>query len=122
MADTLDTIVVSIKEQDDKILRKSKKWFGVRIAKRKIDELKYIAFYQTAPLCRILYYPKLSKQPVIKDFENNKYEFYFNNSITELKTPIVRNKTDKDIILRTRRYTTIKKLLNKNNRYLKDLF
>lgn len=122
MADTLDTIVVPIKEQDDKILRKSKKWFGVRIAKCKIDELKYIAFYQTAPLCRILHYAKLSKQPVIKDFENNKYEFYFNNGITELKTPIVRNKTDKDIIIRTGRYTTIKKLLNRNNRYLKDLF
>lgn len=117
-----DTIIVPVREQDDVKILKMKTWFGVRISSDKLDRLKYIAFYQTAPKSRILYYAKLKKTPKIKNDGYHKYKFSFSGKVKTLNNIYVKDKHTKDIIIRTVRYTNFEKLNNKNNHCLREAF
>lgn len=116
----LDTIIVPIKEQNDEKVLKMKKWFGVRISEEKLSQIKYIAFYQTAPKSRILYYARIKNKPIQKDDGYKKYIFTFLGKVQTLNNIYVKSKTSKDIIIRTVRYTNFEKLNNHPTYSLKD--
>jgi len=82
-----DTIVCAAKEDGFKrAFIKQKAWWAIRINKKSIPKIKYIAMYQTAPISKITYYGIVDK---IETYENtNKYIVYLERNPIKLKKAV----------------------------------
>lgn len=82
-----DTIVCAAKEDGFKrAFIKQKAWWAVRINKKYIPKIRYIAMYQTAPISKITYYGKVSK---IEPYQGtNKYIVHLDGMPIKLKKAI----------------------------------
>ena len=112
-----NTIVVSVSAQNKDDIIINPYWFGVQVAKNRLKYLHYIAFYQKAPISKIVYYGEFADNPE-KDNNNNKYKFFI-NPLKELGSPISYNKEQKGYSVQGRIYTSFDKLMNSKS--IKDL-
>ena len=102
-----DTIIVSAKEESFySVFLGDWCWYPIRIGSEKLESLKWIAVYQTAPVSAITHYAKIEQIVDYKD--TGRYKIVFEEP-EELDTHIElgenRTKT-----LQGQRYTTLEKL------------
>jgi len=102
-----DTIIVSAKEESFySVFLGEWCWYPIRIGSEKLESLKWIAVYQTAPISAITHYAKIEQIVDYKD--TGRYKIVFEEP-EELDTHIAlgenRTKT-----LQGQRYTTLEKL------------
>jgi len=82
-----DTLVVPAREDGFKrVFLGEKCWYAVRIAAGKIDQIKYIAAYQSAPVSAITHYAPIDSIESYGD--SGKYKLIFSESAKELPKPI----------------------------------
>lgn len=92
-------------------------WYSVRINEKRIDKLKYVAIYRSAPTSGITHYAEIDK---IEQYEDtDKKIIYFKSEAIELDNKINLGGINANS-MRSPRYTTLKKLLCAKE--LKDLF
>ncbi len=113
-----NTIVVSVSAQNKDDIIINPYWFGVQVAKNRLEYLHYIAFYQKAPISKIVYYGEFANIPKTDENDNNKYKFFI-NQLKELEFPISYNKEQKGYSVQGRIYTSFDKLMNSKS--IKDL-
>lgn len=113
-----DTVIFSAHETGFKeVFINEKCWYSVKIHESRIDKIKYLAIYRTAPISAITHLVKVSH---IEQFEDtDKKIIYFAENPIELPNPIVIGDY-KPLSMRSARYTTKEKLLNAKE--VKDLF
>ena len=84
-------------------------WYQVRIHTSRLDKIKYIAVYQSAPISAVTHYAPVK---TIESFgDSGKYKLIFAEPATELPEPIKRRK---EFPPRSPFYTTISKLKSAN--------
>ena len=107
-AQTLDTLIVPARENGFKeVFLGSDCWYAVRIAAGKLDQIKYIAAYQSAPVSAITHFAPVD---TIESYgDSGKYKFIFAAPATELERPIVLGDAPSGL-MQGPRYTNLEKL------------
>jgi hypothetical protein len=83
----INTLVVPAKEEGFKrVFLGEHCWYAVRIAAGKIDQIKYIAAYQSAPVSAITHYAPV--QSIESYGDSGKYKLIFSEPAKELAHPI----------------------------------
>lgn len=82
-----DTLVCAAKEDGfTEAFIKQKAWWAVRLNPQTIDQIKYLAMYQVAPVSQITYYGKIQK---IEPYEETgKYKLFLSGDPIKLDTPV----------------------------------
>ncbi|MBK8442356.1 MAG: hypothetical protein IPL35_02615 [Sphingobacteriales bacterium] len=83
-------------------------WFAIRISGGKLNEIKYIAAYQTAPISAITYYAEVESIEAYGD--GSKYKLNFKGKAKKIEP--IKFTGAKQGTLQGPRYTNIDKLLN----------
>lgn len=84
--DSKDTIVVPAqKEGFDRVFLGQNEWFSIRISGGMLDDIKYIAAYQTQPISAITHYASVDR---IVPWEEGKYKLIFSEPAKKLESPI----------------------------------
>lgn len=110
----IDTVVVPM-HQDGfaETFIEENRWYSIRIGKRMLDKLQYLAAYQTAPVSAITHFAEVE---AIKRWRNTrKYELKFTSKGTNEIRPIELVPKSKVIALRGPRYASLQKLLTAKN-------
>jgi len=117
-SDVNNIIIVPAKEQGFKdVFMGEDCWYAVRIGKDKLDQLEYIAAYQTYPISSITHYAKIKK--IISYGDTGKYKLEFEGSALQLDKPIPYGDLQSGAMQSTR-YTNFDKL--KSAQKMSDLF
>lgn len=112
-----DTVIVPAQEDGFKEVFLGKNcWYAIRIGGGKINEIKYIAAYQTAPISAITYYAEVESIEAYGD--GGKYKLNFKSPAKKI-TPIEFGKA-KSGSLQGPRYTDLNSLLKAKT--IKDIF
>ncbi len=112
-----DTVIVPAQEDGFKEVFLGKNcWYAIRIGGGKINEIKYIAAYQTAPISAITYYAEVESIEAYGD--GGKYKLNFKSPAQKI-TPIEFGKA-KSGSLQGPRYTDLNSLLKAKT--IKDIF
>lgn len=112
-----DTVIVPAQEDGFREVFLGKKcWYAIRIGGGKLNEIKYIAAYQTAPISSITYYAEVESIEAYGD--GGKYRLNFKSAPKKIPPiPFGKAKTGS---LQGPRYTELKTLLNAKT--VKDIF
>ena len=112
-----DTVVVPAQEEGFKEVFLGKDaWYAIRIAGGRLDQIKYIAAYQTSPVSAVTHYaPVKSIEPY---GDGKKYRLNFSEPATAI-TPLEIADAPKSL-MQNSRYTNFEKLMAAKN--MKDLF
>jgi hypothetical protein len=107
--DSKNTLVVPAQEEGFKrVFLGEDAWYAVRLSGGKLEDIKYIAGYQTAPISAITHYAEVKS---IEPYgEEGKYKLVFNGKAKKLERAI-----GFDLVtgaMQGPRYTSIDKLLN----------
>ena len=106
-----NTIVVPAQEEGfKKVFLGENSWYSIRISGGKLNDIKYIAAYQTLPISAITHYAEVESIEPYGDGE--KYKLNFKAPAIKIK-PI--EQEGKNVSLQAPRYTSIEKLLNAKN-------
>ncbi len=113
----LDTVIVPAQEDGFKEeFLKNNCWYAIRISGGKLNEIKYIAAYQTSPVSAITHYAEVDTIEAYGD--GRKYKLYFKGQpIAITPIPFGDAKTGS---LQSSRYTSLEKLLKVKT--VKELF
>jgi hypothetical protein len=105
-----DTIVVPAqKDGFEKVFLGQDCWYSVRISAGRLDKIKYIAAYQTAPVMGITHYAPVDR---IEPYgEDGKYKLVFALKARELPQGIIPLADANGMLMAAPRYTTLAKLL-----------
>lgn len=85
------------------------KWYYIRLDKKKISKIKYIALYLGYPIQQITHYAKIEKLEEVPIKNKKKYIAHLSD-IIELDKPIILGET-LAVATRSIKYTTLEKLL-----------
>ena len=108
--ETANVAVFPAREEGfNQVFLKERKWYSIRIANWRLENIDYVACYRTAPYSEITHYAKVKE---ILPFEDSgKYQIIFDGEAIPLNQPIKRGPTDVTGI-RSTWYTTLDNLLN----------
>jgi len=82
--DQADTIIVPARKDGfDKVFLGEDRWYQIRLSEKRIEQLKYIAAYQVAPVSAITHIAKIKAIVPYKD--SGKYEVIFEEPAQEIK-------------------------------------
>lgn len=113
-----DTIVVPAQEEGFKsVFIDENSWYAIRIGGGKLNDIKYIAAYQTAPVSAVTHYAEVESIEPYGD--GGKYKLNFKSESIKLDKPIVYGSAGRGT-MQAPQYTSFDKLLNSTD--LKDLF
>jgi hypothetical protein len=114
--ETPDTIIISAKEESFYgVFLMEQCWYPIRIGSEKLESIKWIAVYQTAPVSAITHFAKIDR---IVDYQDTgRYKIVFDEPL-ELPVPISLGESRKKTF-QGQRYTTLEKL--KCARLIEDL-
>ena len=105
---TQDTIVVPANEDGFvEVFLNQDCWYAIRISGGKLNEIKYIAAYQTKPISAITYYAEVDSIEAYGD--GTKYKLNFKGKAIKVKP--IDFTTAKSGIMQGPRYTNLEKLL-----------
>ncbi|KKP36277.1 MAG: Excinuclease ABC, C subunit domain protein [Candidatus Roizmanbacteria bacterium GW2011_GWA2_32_13] len=100
-------IVPAQKEGFDRVFLGENSWYAIRISGGKLDDIKYIAGYQTAPISTITHYAEVKS---IEHYgEEGKYKLNFINKAKKLENEIENDLSPQ--AMQSCRYTSLNKLL-----------
>lgn len=87
IADIKDTIIVPAKEDGfKKVFIGEDAWYAIRIGGGRLNSIKYIAAYRSAPISAVTHYAEVDK---IEPYgEDGKYKLFFKDKAVELEQPI----------------------------------
>jgi len=107
-ADFADTIIVPAQEEGfkDEFLGNNC-WYAIRISGGKLEKIRYIAAYQTAPISAITHYAEVSAIEPYGD--GGKYKLYFKGKAQAIEPIPFSNARQGS--MQSARYTSLKKLL-----------
>lgn len=112
-----DTVIVPAQEDGFKdVFLAENRWYAIRIGGGKLNEIKYIAAYQSAPISAITHYAEVESIQAYGD--GGKYQLNFKSKAMELG-PIVFGDA-KTGSMQGPRYTDIETLLKAKN--IRDIF
>ena len=112
-----DTVIVPAQEDGFKeVFLGQNKWYAIRIGGGKLNEIKYIAAYQTAPVSAITHYAEVDSIEAYGD--GGKYQLNFKASAKEIGP--IKFGNAKTGSLQGPRYTDLEKL--KNSKTVKEIF
>ena len=113
LADDFDTIVFPAQpgEQYRRAFFTDHEWRFVRVDKRKIPHIRYIALYIGAPQSSIRHYAEVAPDGFHFDPETKKYRIKLNGPPKELPHPIPRGTASPQAV-RSAKYTTLERLLS----------
>jgi len=112
-----DTIVVPAQEEGFKrVFLGENSWYAIRISGGKLNDIKYIAAYQTAPISAITHYAEVESIEPYGD--GGKYKLNF--KLSAQKIGPIEHKSGKQGTLQGPRYTSLKKL--KKAKEMIDIF
>ena len=112
-----DTVIVPAQEDGfTDVFLGQNCWYAIRIGGGKLNEIKYIAAYQTAPISAITYYAEVESIEAYGD--GGKYKLNFKSPAKKI-TPIDFGKA-KSGSLQGPRYTDLETLLKAKT--IKDIF
>lgn len=108
-----DTVVVPANEDGFiEVFLNQNCWYAIRISGGKLNEIKYIAAYQTAPVSAITYYAEVDSIEAYGD--GTKYKLNFKENAIKIEQPISFSGA-KQGTLQGPRYTNLEKLLKAKN-------
>lgn len=120
-ADDFDTVIFPA--QDTEAYRKTffedRQWKYVRIDRRKIPKIQYIALYVGAPQSAICHYAKVAQDGFLLDEHLKKYTILLDGDPIALSAPIPLGSAT-PLATRSAKYTTLQKLLA--SREYRDLY
>lgn len=103
-----DTVIVPAQEEGFKrVFLGENRWYSIRIGGGKLDEIKYIAAYQTAPVSAITHYAEVDSIEAFGD--GGKYQLNFKSPAKEI-SPWILFGDAKPGCLQGPRYTEFEKL------------
>ncbi|MCT4644217.1 MAG: GIY-YIG nuclease family protein [Carboxylicivirga sp.] len=112
-----DTVIVPAQEDGfNEVFLGQDKWYAIRIGGGKLNEIKYIAAYQTAPVSAITHYAEVDSIEAYGD--GGKYQLNFKAPAKEIGP--IKFGDAKTGSLQGPRYTDFEKL--KNSKTVKDIF
>jgi hypothetical protein len=112
-----DTVIVPAQEDGFKdVFLGEKSWYAIRIGGGKLNEIKYIAAYQTSPISAITHYAEVESIEAYGD--GGKYKLNFKSNAIEIK-PVEFGKA-KAGSMQSPRYTDLETLLKAKT--IKDIF
>lgn len=118
----MNTIIVPSKPDGLDYFLSNSYWENIRLGDDKISDLKYIALYQSAPICSITHYgiiEKIEKYEIYSYRGSKKYRIYFKlipkNLNIKLDDP-----ANRKLIIQSPRYVNVEKLLKAKT--LSELF
>jgi len=104
-----DTIIVPANEEGFKrVFLNENSWYAIRISGGRLNDIKYIAAYQTAPISAITHYAEVESIEPYGD--GGKYKLNFKSSAQKIKP--IKHKSGKKGTLQGPKYTSFKKLKN----------
>jgi hypothetical protein len=107
--ESFDTIMVTAHEWGwDYVLLEKNMWYIQRLANKNINKIKYIAFYQTAPICAITSYAKVKK--ITYNWELSHYDVHLSGKPIFIK-PIKLDSNKRHLAPQSTKYTLLKRLL-----------
>lgn len=105
----LDTIIVTAQEWGfNSVLLEQNMWYIQRISNEQIKNVKYIAFYQTSPICAITYYAKIKK--IVFNWKESHYDVFIQGKPLKIK-PIELDKGKSHLAPQGTKYTSLNKIL-----------
>jgi hypothetical protein len=112
-----DTIIVcSSVESFSNYLIKENRWFPLRLDDKKIPYIKWIAIYQSSPICALTHYSEIAS---IKTYEEDESRYQINiGKLRQIKTKLRIGKQAK-FRMQGIRYSTLSRILSVKN--LEDL-
>ena len=113
----LDTIVVPAqKEGFNRVFLGDNSWYAIRISGGKLNEIKYIAAYQTSPVSAITHYAEVASIEPYGD--RGKYKLNFKSKAEKINN--IKYGNAKSGAMQGPRYTNLAKLLK--SKTITDLF
>jgi len=113
-----DTLVCSAREDGFKeAFLEQKAWWAVKLSKKTIPDIKYLAMYQVAPVSQITYYGKVSQIEPFQD--TGKYKLYLEGEPIKLEKPVGLGKNT-NLKPQGPKYTLLRRLME--SRTLDDVF
>jgi hypothetical protein len=107
-SNVLDTIVVPANEDGfNEVFLNQDSWYAVRISGGKLNDIKYVAAYQTAPISAITYYAEVASIEAYGD--GTKFKLNFKGKA--IKIPSINFSGAKPGTMQGPRYTTLEKIL-----------
>lgn len=88
-----------------------RRWYYVRIKKERIEKIKYLALYRSAPLSQITHYAEIAEGGFVYNETEGKYEILLKGEPIELTDPVPLGSMSA-VATRSPRYTTLEKLLS----------
>ena len=111
-AQEYDTVVLPAHEDGFReVFLNERKWYYVRIDKRRIPKLKYIAIYVSSPVSQITHYAKIAEDGFTYDENEKKFIIHFDGEAVELENPVPLGSISA-AATRKPKYTTLRKLLD----------
>lgn len=109
MEKNFDTIIVPAHKWGfDNVLMEKNIWYIKKINESYIKKFKYIAFYQTSPVCAINYYAKIKK--ITYNWELSHYDIFLKGKLIKIKE-IVLDKDKRYLAPQNAKYYQLNKLL-----------
>lgn len=106
--DVLDTLVIPAKEEGFKrVFLGENRWYAIRISGDKINQIRYIAAYQTKPKAAITHFAKVARIEPYGD--GKKYQVIFSEPAQEL--PNIHYADAPSGSMQGRRYTSFERLI-----------
>ena len=104
-----DTIIVPANEEGfKKVFLNENSWYAIRISGGRLNDIKYIAAYQTAPISAITHYAEVESIEPYGD--GGKYKLNFKSSAQKIEP--IKHKSGKKGTLQGPKYTSFEKLKN----------
>ncbi|MCI8594130.1 MAG: hypothetical protein HFF09_02600 [Oscillospiraceae bacterium] len=110
-----DTVIYPAQMNDDyqRAFFDDHEWRYVRVGKKRIDKIKYVALYVGAPQSSVSHYAKVAPNGFVYDKREKKYKIKLAGDPIELPRPIPLGSTPSQAV-RTLKYTTLAKLFTAN--------
>lgn len=117
--DCFDTIVCPAQMGDEyrQAFFNEREWRFVRVAQQKLDKIKYVALYVSAPQSTISHYAKVAE--FVYDEARKKYRIKLDGDPIQLPNPVPLGSTS-PLAVRSPKYTTLQKLFTASE--FKDLY
>lgn len=119
----MNVLIIPSKPEGLNYFQENKSWKNIRLEKKRIAEIEYIALYQAAPIMAITHYAKVKKiqeyTNEAKTRSNKRYIIEFEDIQNDINI-VLDDRTNRKLIIQSIRYTSIEKL--KKSKNLSELF